>query len=188
MPSVVAELRALAPHRALTLSEGLRVAELQANRLLAASGIRGPAVPDSVITDLPRVSIQRVSRIPVSGSLRWSKGLWVIALNRNEPDVRQRFSLTHEAKHILDAPFGEMLYPAWRGMSGEDRSEQAANHFAACLLMPKAWVRRLYFDQRLTDLRRLAYRFDVSQTAMRVRLESLGMIRQIRRCGYGVAA
>ena len=59
---------------------------------------------------------------------------------------------------------------------------------AACLLMPKAWVRRLYFDHGLTDLRRLAHRFDVSQTAMRVRLESLGMIRQIRRCGYGVAA
>ena len=37
MPGVVADLRAVCPHRPLTFSEGLRVAELQANRLLEAA-------------------------------------------------------------------------------------------------------------------------------------------------------
>jgi IrrE N-terminal-like domain len=188
MPGVIAELRAVCPHRSLTLGEGLRVAELQANRLLEAAEIREPAVPDAVVTNLPRVTLERVGRIPVSGSVRWSKGLWVIALNRHEPRVRQRFSLAHELKHVLDAPFGEALYPSWRGLSADDRAEQVANHFAACLLMPKAWVRRAYFNQGITNLPRLAARFEVSQTAMRYRLESLGMVPPIVRCGIREAA
>ena len=188
MPSVVADLRAVCPHRPLTFSEGLRVAELQANRLLEASEIREPAVPDSVVADLPRVSVERVGRIPVSGSVRWSKGLWVITLNRVEPTVRQRFSLAHELKHVLDAPFGEVLYPDWRGLTEHDRAEQVANHFAACLLMPKAWVRRAYFNHGLTSLPRLAAQFEVSQAAMRYRLESLGLVQGIVRCGVREAA
>ena len=183
MPSVVADLRAVCPHRPLTFGEGLRVAELQANRLLDASEIREPAVPDSVVASLPRVAVERVSRIPVSGSVRWSKGLWVIALNRHEPRVRQRFSLAHELKHVLDAPFGDVLYPGWRGMSTHQRAEQVANHFAACLLMPKAWVRRAYFNRGMVSLPGLAGCFEVSQAAMRYRLESLGLMQPIVRCG-----
>ncbi len=145
-------------------------------------------MPESVIAGLPRVSVERVGRIPVSGSVCWSKGLWVISLNRSEPAVRQRFSLAHELKHVLDAPFGELLYPPWRGLSAEDRAEQVANHFAACLLMPKAWVRGAYFNQGLTDLPRLAGRFAVSQTAMRIRLESLGLAQPQIRCAFAEAA
>jgi hypothetical protein len=183
MASVIAELRAVCPHRRLTFGEGLRVAELQANRLLEASSIREPAVPEAVVTDLPRVTVERVSRIPVSGSVRWSKGLWLISLNRGEPRPRQRFSLAHELKHVIDAPFGEVLYPDWRGLSAYDRTEQVANHFAACLLMPKAWVRRAYFDRGYVSLPTLAARFEVSQAAMRYRLESLGALQPAVRCG-----
>lgn len=188
MAGLVAELRSLTPHRALSLGESMRVAELQANRLLAESGITEPAVPEAIVSDLPRVAVERVGRVPVSGSVRWSRGLWMIAINRHEPEVRQRFSLAHELKHVLDAPFGDVLYPEWRGMSGHDRAEQIANHFAACLLMPKAWVRRAFFDEGVSDLRRLAYRFDVSQAAMRIRLESLGMVQPQVRCGFAEAA
>ena len=188
MASLVADLRALTPHRALTLGESLRVAELQANRLLSESRVTEPAVPESIIAGLPRVAVERVGRVPVSGSVRWSRGLWMIAINRHEPQVRQRFSLAHELKHVLDAPFGDVLYPEWRGMSSHDRAEQIANHFAACLLMPKAWVRSAFFNQGLTDLRRLAYRFDVSQAAMRIRLESLGLVQPQVRCAFAEAA
>jgi Zn-dependent peptidase ImmA (M78 family) len=112
----------------------------------------------------------------------------VIALNRDEPLVRQRFSLAHETKHLLDIPFGDVLYPATGGMSGGERAEQVADHFAACLLMPKRWVRSAFFNQAITDPRRLAARFDVSQPAMRVRLASLGMLQGTFRCGVARAA
>ena len=188
MPSVIAELRAVCPHRPLTLGEGLRVAELQANRLLEATEIRQPAVPESVVTGLPRIAVERLSRLPVSGSVRWSKGVWVITLNRQEAAVRQRFSLAHELKHAIDAAFGDVLYPDWRGLGANDRAEQVANHFAACLLMPKAWVRREFFNREPTTLPRLAGRFEVSQAAMRYRLESLGLVQSTVRCGVREAA
>jgi Zn-dependent peptidase ImmA (M78 family) len=187
MPSVIADLRALTPHRGLSLIEGLRVAELQAARLLLARGVAEPAVPAAVVSDLPRISVVHTNRIPISGHVEWGKSVWVITLNRTEPLTRRRFSLAHEFKHVLDAPFGDALYPAWRGMSAGDRAEHVADHFAASLLMPKAWVRRLYYDRGITELPRLAARFGVSQTAMRIRLASLGMLEPTVRCGRAAA-
>jgi len=188
VPNVIADLRRLTPHRPLTVVEGLRIAELQANRLLAAQGIAEPPVPESIIGTLPRVQIERTGWMHDSGCVGWSKGRWLIVLNRGEPPVRQRFSLAHEAKHILDAPFGDTLYPVWGGMTAMERAEQVADHFAACLLMPKQWVRSAFFNEGVTDLRRLAARFDVSQPAMRVRLASLGMLEGSTRCGVARAA
>ena len=188
MRSVVASLRAVCPHRALTVGESLRVAELQAVRLLAAREDTAPPVGDAVIARLPRIEVSRLGRIPVSGSVHWAKGRWVIALDRGEAYVRQRFSLAHEFKHVLDAPFGPTLYPAWRGMTTQNRSEQAADHFAANLLMPRAWVKRAYYDEGVTDLRRLAFRFNVSQVAMRIRLSALGIVTARTRCDLAEAA
>lgn len=188
MRSVVAGLRRVCPHRPLNMGESVRVAELQAARLLTTQNVTEPPVEDTVIGALPRIEIVRVNRIPVSGSVHWSKGRWVIALDRGEAYVRQRFSLAHEFKHVLDAPFGATIYPAWRGLSTEDRAEQAADHFAACLLMPKAWVKRAYYNEGITDLARLAHRFHVSQAAMRVRLSSLGILTGRTRCAFAEAA
>jgi IrrE N-terminal-like domain len=181
--NIVANLRRLTPHRALTVAEGLRVAELQATRLLQAQGITAPPVPEGVIGTLPRVQIERAGWMQDSGCVGWSKGKWVIVLNRSEPLVRQRFSLAHEAKHILDAPFGDLLYPAWRGLSASDRAEQVADHFAACLLMPKLWIRRAFCGEGITEPSRLAACFHVSQAAVRVRLGTLGMLEGVTRCG-----
>lgn len=188
MPSVIAQLRGVCPHRPLNLGEALRVAELQAARLLAAREITAAPVPESAITSLPRIEVARVGRIPVSGSVHWAKGRWLIALDRDEARVRQRFSLAHEFKHVLDSPFGQTLYPPWRGLSGADRAEQVADHFAACLLMPKAWVKRAYFDEGISEVARLAHRFDVSQAAMRVRLSTLGITYSHVRCAFAEAA
>jgi IrrE N-terminal-like domain len=188
VPSVVAELRRLCPDRPLTIGDSLRIAERQASALLRSADVAGPPVPSSAITDLPRLQVERLVRIPVSGSAHWAQGRWVIVLNRLEPAVRQRFSLCHEFKHVLDAPFGDRLYPAWRGLSGNERSEQIADHFAASLLMPKAWVKRAFFNQGLMEVPGLARRFDVSQAAMRVRLCSLGIVDGNARCDVGRAA
>lgn len=186
--SVIADLRRLCPHRPLTVAEGFRVAELQAARLLTAQGIAAPPVPEAVIGTLPRVQIERAAWMEDSGCVTWSKGRWVIVLNRSEPHTRQRFSAAHETKHILDAPFGDTLYPAWRGLGSGERAEQAADHFAACLLMPKAWVRGAFFNEGVSDIEDLAARFDVSRPAMRVRLTSLGMLEGTVRCSVARAA
>ena len=59
---------------------------------------------------------------------------------------------------------------------------RAVDHYAAVLLMPAEQVRSAVAAKRLTtrrDIRELAETFVVSTTAMRIRLEELGLIRGV---------
>lgn len=172
---VIRELRDLVPIRHLNLAESLRVAELQAAKLLSLAGVEDGPVPESIITEVPKVQVERVYPLGASGFSQWAKGRWLIALNDGEPPTRQRFSLAHEFKHVLDHPFITLLYPAEWGLSADDRAEQVCDHFAACLLMPRAWVKRAW-GNGVQEPARLAAQFDVSQEAMNRRLRSIGLI------------
>lgn len=183
MGSLLARLRSVVPVRALTQSEALRVAELQANLLIKELEISEAPIPETVVAEFPRVHVQRLSPIPVSASAQWAKGRWHIVLNGAEPLVRQRFSLAHEFKHVLDAPFIDFIYPEARGVNQHDRAEQVADFFAACLLMPRMWVKRAW-GTGTQQLPTLARRFGVSQAAMRVRLLQTGLVEPPPRC-YG---
>jgi Zn-dependent peptidase ImmA (M78 family) len=179
---IIQQLRAVMPNRPLTRGESFRIAELQAAKLIKLQEIAAPYVPDSVVTSLPRVEVKRLSPFPASGASHWSKGRWQILINGSEAAVRNRFTLAHEAKHVLDHPFIKRLYPDTVGQKGYDRAEQVCDYFAACLLMPKPWVQAAYFDQGIQRLDLLARRFKVSQMAMRVRLLQLGIIDPQPRC------
>jgi len=179
-PSLVAQLRGLMPPRPLTQPEALHIAELQATRLLALSEVDEPPVPDGLITELPRVTVERLSPLPMSGYTTW-QGRWLIVLNRAEPFTRQRFSLFHETKHLLDHPFVPEAYRHVQGQSPADWTERVCDHFAACALMPKAWVKRSYCHEGIQQLPTLARRFGVSQAAMRLRLLNLGLIEPTPR-------
>ncbi len=180
--SVLAALRALVPPRRLTYGESLRIAELQANRLLELFDIDGPAVPNELITELPRVRVRMQSGLPVSGCTHWEAGRWIITLNADEPHVRRRFSLMHEFKHVLDHTVKQQLYGDIEDDErAADRAERVADHFAACVLMPKRWLKHQWFDggQRLNVV---ANRVQVSTRALSLRLWHLGMIGDTPRC------
>ena len=87
------ELRALAPNRRLTITEAHSIAERQALLLLRRQSIDGPAVPNSVIADLPFIAVAVRTPMGSSGATRWIKPRWVVLLNGLEPVARQRFSL-----------------------------------------------------------------------------------------------
>ena len=59
--------------------------------------------------------------------------------------------------------------------------ERICDYFAGCLLMPRPWVKRLYCSgvQHLPDL---AQAFGVSQAAMSVRLNQIGLVEPTPRC------
>ena len=111
-PDVLRELRDLMPTRSLGFHEALRLAEQQAARLLELRGIDLPAVPDSVITDLAKIEVRKLAPFPTSGASHWSQGKWRVAINATEPATRQRFSLAHEFKHIIDHRDADVLYAA----------------------------------------------------------------------------
>ena len=180
--STVGHLRGLLPQRPLRLFEALRVAEVQAARLRILLGDNSPNLDTDQLADLPRIDVQHDAHLQASGSTRWENGAWRIQLNSTEPLVRQRFTLAHEFKHVLDAP---ALQTSYRSINerfdGEQQIEAICDYFAACLLMPKRWVKRVW-GEGTRDLASLADVFDVSQIAMRRRLESIGLIdRQARR-------
>lgn len=180
--SVLAALRALVPKRMLTYQESLRIAELQANRLLELFDITGPRVPSELVAELPHVAVRLDVDLPVSGSTHWERGRWIVTLNASEPGVRQRFSLMHEFKHILDHTTQQYLYgDVANDAQAADRAERAADQFAGFLLMPKRWIKREWFDagQRHSVAAR---RFDVSPRALAVRLWLLGMAPVVQRC------
>jgi Zn-dependent peptidase ImmA (M78 family) len=177
MPTLLTTLRNFVPARPLGYAESLRLAELQAARLLAASGIEQAPVPESIISDLPRLRVIYDRGFSSSGSTAWSwsKGVWQLAINAFEPRYRQRFSIAHEFKHILDDPYKGLLYPPLPTISSHDRQERICDYFAACLLMPAPLVRAAY-RYGLRTVPALATHFVVSQEAMKRRLEALGLL------------
>ena len=152
----------------------MALAEAQAAVLLQELRARSPPVPTRTLTTLPRVRVRRDSGLPVSALAKWDRTHWLIVLNSSEPFPRQRFSLAHELKHIIDSPFeGEIYPPAPSGLR-----EWTADYFAASLLMPREWIEP-YASVARQDIRGVARVFGVSPLAVRVRLATLD--RHLRR-------
>jgi Zn-dependent peptidase ImmA (M78 family) len=181
---VLARIRALVPRRPLTPSEAFRLAELQANHLLRYSAIESNAVPEEIVSELPRVRVVREYGLPISGAAHWNGRYWVITLNADEPIFRQRFSLMHEFKHVLDHTTKDFLYHDRAFQTAEQQAERVADYFAACLLMPKRVVTRLWCqgNQNLVELAETLF---VSTRALRFRLEQLGLVEPPGRCQRG---
>jgi len=183
-PEQLRELRAALPRRALHGSEALQLAERQAwlLRWQVGYGERN-ALATEVLQRLPFLFRPGLAR---SGLATKTQRGWAIVLHAGEPRVRQRFSLAHEIKHVLDDALTSQLhgglYPAGGGFTAVERTEWICDYFAACLLMPKLLVRRDWTAglQRIVPLAR---RYEVSAQAMRVRLEHLGLLEAVPRCG-----
>lgn len=184
--SPVARLRRLMPGRSLSFADARRVAELQAATLLELHQVGIGRVSVTLITGLPRIDVQYRSGLIGSGITTWERGAWRIAINRDEPLVRQRFTLAHELKHVLDASHEDVVYRHLPdGPARQRHVEAVCDHFAACLLMPKPWVKRLW-GEGIQDLHVLARHFDVSNQAMLIRLQNLGLIDPLPRCVFDI--
>jgi Zn-dependent peptidase ImmA (M78 family) len=179
MRSVITLLRDTVPLRRLSTAEALRIAEAQANRLLKLSGQTEPPVSEEIIATLPGIEVHRVATARVQAAVQWSHGRWLILLNATEPRGRQRFSLAHEFKHILDHPFVTILYPPRH--ESTELAEQACDFFASCLLMPSRWLRQAW-AAGVRDERALTRRFGVTPQALKVRLLQVGLIQPTDLC------
>lgn len=155
------------------------MAERQATRLLQRSGITAGPVPTEVISELPFVRVATRRLLPASGATRWVKPRWVILLNGLEAPCRQRFSLFHEFKHVLDHPHRQ-AHGAINTPTKRMANERLCDYFAACVLMPRPWVKQAY-GSGLQDVVALAERFEVSPQAMQIRLIQLGLVERYPR-------
>lgn len=161
-----------------------RNAEKDARQLLADTWYEGadglPMVPVDPVQVAWSLGIDvRIAPMQpdFSGALEKKPGADpVIYLNQQDAQNRQRFSCAHELGHYylrtLDGHLTYSFVDRRDGMArvGQDPDEVYANQFGAALIMPSDVVKNLY---RRLDRVQLAYRFRVSEEAMRFRLDNL---------------
>lgn len=115
----------------------------------------------------------------ISGAIRYDdkSQTFSILLNQAESQKRQRFTLAHELGHyfmhrdilISDVIHIDTLYR----MPAE--SEKEVDYFAGALLMNKTLVEKAY-KEGITSIAELSETFKVSESAMTVRLDILGLL------------
>ena len=177
-------LRDVVPMRPLTQNEAYRIAELQVDRLLKLAGIEQAPVPvEHLVADVPKVNVRYAKPFPLSGCTEWIGSAWSVTINAGEPRVRQRFTLAHEFKHVLDNRFIHVLYPDFYGMTSHDRTEAVCNYFAGSLLVPRPWLKRAWVSG-VQSPAALAQLFDVSTAAIEVRLNQTGIDPGRQRCSW----
>lgn len=171
---VIEALRRLMPSRAITWTEAHAVAEWQATQLLGLSSVEEPPVPQFIICNLPGIYVDWRADWPTDAMAVKARSHWRIVIRSSDVVQRQRFSLAHELKHVLDDPFIDRLYRGLPVYRRKERAERLCNYFAACVLMPRAWIKHDWCSglQRIPELAR---RYFVSEEAMTTRLSELGL-------------
>lgn len=179
-PTILEQLRALIPKRRCTPAEGRRVAELQAARLLCAVRKRDRnmlGIEARHIAAMPGIRVV-YETISVSGLSFWNGRSWIIAVSASEPPTRQRFTLLHEFKHIIDHGATNRLYQSTRSSEQDNpAAEAAADYFAGCALVPTIDLKR-FWAVGIQRPRDVADYFDVSEACAKVRLDQTGLSRK----------
>jgi Zn-dependent peptidase ImmA (M78 family) len=163
-------------------------ADTVAQRLLDDFAITLPPInPVKMAEDLGTPVVYRTMTPDVSGMLIREPSGSVIGVNDQHAPVRQRFTVAHELGHLHLHPGRPLIVDAAVLVNlrdqvsslATDREEIEANRFAAALLMPEAMVRIELGRLRILDpdkiTQSLAKTFEVSQTAMAIRLTTLGL-------------
>lgn len=180
--SLLKSLRVLTPVRACTFDEALNVAERQAIRLgdlVAKIDPNADGIDLRHIEGMPRIRVV-FERLPIGGMSHWNGREWIIAIAVGDSPARQRFTLLHEFKHIVDHGQTRLLYTGNNRLTPADQAERAADYFAGCALVPRRDLKRAWGNglQRIADL---ASHFGVSEQAMTVRLDQTGLSRPADR-------
>lgn len=111
----------------------------------------------------------------------------VIAINKNHPKVRQRFSIAHELGHFflhtsenLLIDTGVTFFRDDSTTTASDKKEVEANLFAAELLMPSIEIKKELAEFVSLEkgtignfISKLSNKFGVSEQAMTIRIGSL---------------
>lgn len=114
----------------------------------------------------------------ILGAIRYDKDKkgFTILLNKNQNNKQKRFTLAHELGHffmhkeILESEeiHVDIMYKI------KDEEEKEVDYFAGALLMNRMLLEKMY--ENTTSITELADIFDVTTSAMTVRLDTLGLI------------
>ena len=120
----------------------------------------------------------------VSGAIRYNKETenFEILVNKNDTRERKRFTIAHEIGHFFlhkeilmsDEIHIDIMYRMPNDDEEQKRREKDVDYFAGALLMNKTLLTKMYNESNtITELSEI---FDVSVSAMTVRLDILGLL------------
>ena len=172
----------------------VQFARRQAEHLIERwTGTKPPVDVEQIAKTLGLPIIETDLGGDVSGLLVSNGEQSCIVVSKDDHPHRQRFTIAHEIGHFwLKHQFepGEHVHVdrgnfiskrGLRSTAGIDPKEIEANQFAANLLMPAPLLRRAVTALRVANLhdhhvKRLAEDFEVSEQAMTIRLDGLGLL------------
>ncbi len=121
----------------------------------------------------------------ISGAIRYNRETkkFEILINANDTRERRRFTIAHELGHFFlhkdilesDDVHVDIMYRIPNESDEEEKErEKEVDYFAGALLMNKTLLEKMYNENNtITELAEL---FDVSVSAMTVRLDILGLL------------
>lgn len=115
----------------------------------------------------------------ISGAIRYSEDLDIfqILISSDEPFNRKRFTLAHELAHYFlekeKLQLAKNIHFDTKYRRVSDTNEKEVDYLAGALLMNKAIIKELYDIN--PSVKTLAKLFGVSESAMFVRLKTLGL-------------
>lgn len=153
-----------------------RLIERAVQRHLKVAGVVFPPVATELVTMFAKKQAIEIRELPLkvcSGATWHTEDGWVIYLNARETPAEKRYTLFHEAFHILSHRAASRG-PSQRRMKKGIFCELLADYFSSCVLMPRQCIVEEWAGVK--DLDRMAEMFDVPVREMWVRLRTLNLI------------
>ena len=153
-----------------------QLVELVAQKYLRMAKVGCPPVPTVLIGLIDPRGTTEIHELPLKayhGAIWHPKGGWIIQVRADDVSATKRFTVFHEAFHILAHCRTTPVFRK-RGATQGSFNELLADYFAICILMPRQWVREKWAEVQHLD--RMVKIFDVPRPAMYVRLRQLDLV------------
>ena len=153
-----------------------RLVERLAEAHLKAENALGPPVSTDLVKLFDPRNPLEIRQLPLKayhGAIWSQQDGWVIQVKDSDTAATKRFTIFHEAFHILAHCRTTPVFRK-RGSVVGSFNEFLADYFALCILMPREWVVEKWTEVKNLD--RMAEIFVVPKSAMCIRLRQLSLI------------
>jgi len=150
--------------------------EILANKYLKKGRVYCPPVPTELVSLIDNQRPIEIHLLPIKayhGALWSLKDKWVIQLNENDTSDKKRFTLFHEAFHILAYCRTTPVFKQSKNTLASF-NELLADYFSISMLMPRKWVVEKWVDVK--DFNKMVSIFSVPKSAMCTRLKLMGLL------------
>ena len=154
----------------------VQLLEKLAGRYLEAGKIFTPPVSTELVALCDRQRNTEIRQLPLRayhGAIWQQKDSWIIQVKESDNPPTQRFTIFHEAFHILAHYKTTPVFRKRRTIVGSF-NEWLADSFAFCALMPRRLIVEKWAEVK--DLDKMAQVFVVPKSTMFLRLRQFGLI------------